>query len=298
MKKKKLFNFSRIVLFLGIIFLYLPLVVLIIFSFSGSQLITVWGGFSTVWYKILFQDADIISSALRSLKLAVSAATGALILGTMAAYTLTRFKFFRGRSLFYGMTLTPLVMPDVVIGISLLLMFVSVQHLIADFFGIGNIDIRGFLTILAAHITFCTAYVTIVMQSRLISIDKSIEEAAMDLGAKPSKTFFSVTLPQIIPSLVAAWLLAFTLSLDDLVITEFVASPDQSTLPMYIYSTVKTGPTPEINALATIIIGIVTFAVIIATILSFRFERRKRKNMLMLKKQKRNNPITLLGTYR
>ncbi|TNF69673.1 MAG: ABC transporter permease subunit [Gammaproteobacteria bacterium] len=288
-------KFSNLILLLGIIFLYLPLVVLVIFSFTDSALITVWGGFSTVWYKVLFQDADIISSALRSLKLAVSAATGALILGTMAAYTLTRFNKFRGRSIFYGLTLTPLVMPDVVIGISLLLMFVSLQHIIANIFG-NSFDIRGFFTILAAHITFCTAYVTIVMQSRLAHIDRSTEEAAMDLGARPLKTFFMITLPQIIPSLIAAWLLAFTLSLDDLVITEFVASPEQSTLPMYIYSTVKTGPTPEINALATIIIAIVTIVVIIATFLSFRFERKKRKNTLLLKKKK-DEAISLLGTY-
>ncbi|MCF6766382.1 ABC transporter permease subunit [Thiotrichales bacterium 19S3-7] len=292
----KKFKFSNIILLLGITFLYLPLVVLVIFSFTNSALITVWGGFSTVWYKVLFQDADIISSALRSLKLAICAATGALILGTMAAYTLTRFNKFRSRSIFYGLTLTPLVMPDVVIGISLLLMFVSLQHIIISVFG-GNFDIRGFFTIFAAHVTFCTAYVTIVMQSRLAHIDRSIEEAAMDLGAKPAKTFFMITLPQIIPSLIAAWLLAFTLSLDDLVITEFVASPEQSTLPMYIYSTVKTGPTPEINALATIIIAIVTIAVITATLLSFRFERKKRKNRLLLKKKK-DAAISLIGTYR
>ncbi|MCF6767613.1 ABC transporter permease subunit [Thiotrichales bacterium 19S11-10] len=292
----KKMTFSNIVLLLGILFLYLPLVIMVIFSFTNSALITVWGGFSTVWYKVLFQDSDIIASALRSLKLALCAATGATILGTMAAYTLTRFNRFRGRGLFYGMTLTPLVMPDVVIGISLLLMFVSLQALITSILG-TSFDIRGFFTILAAHITFCTAYVSIIMQSRLAHIDRSIEEAAMDLGAKPAKTFFSITLPQIIPSLIAAWLLAFTLSLDDLVITEFVASPNQSTLPMYIYSTVKTGPTPEINALATIIIGIVMIAVLIATLLSFHFERLRKKDRLSLKKKK-SGAMTLFGTLR
>lgn len=268
------FKFSNIALTLGILFLYLPLVVLVVFSFSGSPLISIWGGWSTIWYEVLFQDSDVIASVLLSLEIAVCASTGAVIIGTMAAYSLERIRKFRGKSIFYGMVVTPLVMPDVVVGISLLLMFISLQSLISW------PDGRGFITILIAHITFCSAYVTVVMQSRLANIDTSIEEAAQDLGAKPMKTFFYITLPQIIPAIVSSWLLSFTLSLDDLVITEFVAGPSSTTLPMYIYSTVKTGPTPEINAVATIIIGVVSIAVVLATLITFRLEKRKKRERM------------------
>ena len=264
-------RFANVMLIAGIIFLYMPLVVLIIFSFSGSPLISTWGGWSTVWYEVLFQDSEVLASVILSLEVAVCASTAAIVLGTLAAYSIVRIRRFRGKSLFYGMLATPLVMPDVIVGISLLLMFISLQSLIAWPEG------RGFVTILIAHITFCSAYVTVVMQSRLANLDASFEEAAMDLGARPLKTFITVTLPQITPALVSSWLLSFTLSVDDLVITEFVAGPNASTLPMYIYSTVKTGPNPEINAVATLIIAVVSLAVIGATFFSLRLEKRRFK---------------------
>ncbi|MBK2124894.1 ABC transporter permease [Fangia hongkongensis] len=267
----RLFPFSKIMLILGLIFLYIPLVVLILFSFSNSEIINLWGGFTLDWYKELFQDSDIINAALVSLQVAVVASLAATILGTIIAYSITRFKRFRGKHFLYGMTITPLVLPDIVLGVSLLLMFTSLQGIIGWPHG------RGMMTIILAHITFCTAYVTIVMQARIRSVDLSIEEAAMDLGAKPLKVFFQITLPQIIPSLIASFLLAFTLSIDDLVITEFVAGSSDPTLPMYIYSTVKNGPTPEINALATIMIAIISTVVVIGAFITFKVENNKKK---------------------
>lgn len=262
--------FSNTILILGIIFLYIPLVILILFSFSDSQIINIWGGFTLDWYKELWQDSEIISAAVMSLKVAVIASLCATVLGTIVAYTMTRYKRFRSKNFLYGMVITPLVLPDIVLGISLLLMFSSLQGLI------GWPQGRGLGTIVMAHITFCTAYVTIVMQARIASVDRSIEEAAMDLGATPIKTFFYITLPQIMPSLIAAFLLAFTLSIDDLVITEFVAGSSNPTLPMYIYSTVKNGPTPEINALATIMIAIIATCVISGAFISVKLDRRRK----------------------
>ena len=266
----KIFATSKIVLLMGLFFLYIPLLVLILFSFSDSSIINIWGGFTLKWYQILLQDSDIINATLISLEVGLIASFCATILGTIVAYVITRFRKFRRKNFLYGMVITPLVLPDVVLGISLLLMFTSLQNIL------GWPSGRGLLTIVIAHITFCSAYVAIMMQARIVSVDRTIEEAAMDLGARPAKTFFYITLPQMIPSLIASFLLAFTLSIDDLVITEFVAGSRDPTLPMYIYSTVKNGPTPEINALATIMIAIITLSIIIGGYLLLQMERNKK----------------------
>ncbi len=244
---------------LGFVFLYAPIVSLIVFSFNESRLVTVWGGFSTRWYGQLFRDPNILSAAWISLKIAFFSATLAVILGTLAAYVLMRFGRFRGRAILTGMTTAPLVMPEVITGLSLLLLFVSMEQLIGWPAG------RGILTVTIAHTTFCLAYVAVVVQSRLSGMDNSLEEAAMDLGARPVRVFFDITLPVIAPALIAGWLLAFTLSLDDLVVASFVSGPGASTLPMVIFSKVRLGVSPDINALATIMIGIVAVGVIIAT---------------------------------
>ena len=244
----------------GFVFLYAPILSLVIFSFNESQLVTVWGGFSTKWYGALLQNRDILNAAGISLQVAAISATAAVALGTLAAYVLVRFGRFRTRALLTGMSTAPLVMPEVITGLSLLLLFVSMESLIGWPAG------RGKLTIMIAHITFCMAYVTVVVQSRLASFDMSLEEAAMDLGARPVRVFFDITLPVIAPALVAGWLLAFTLSLDDLVVASFVTGPGASTLPMVIVSKVRVGVSPEVNALASIIIGVVALGVIIATL--------------------------------
>ena len=243
----------------GFVFLYAPILSLIIFSFNESKLVTVWGGFSTKWYVALFQNPQILGAAWISLQVAVVAATLAVILGTLAAYVLTRYGPFRTRALLTGMSTAPLVMPEVITGLSLLLLFVAMEQLIGWPAG------RGKTTIIIAHVTFCMAYVTVVVQSRLAGMDESLEEAAMDLGARPVRVFFDVTLPGIAPALVAGWLLSFTLSLDDLVVASFVTGPGASTLPMVIFSKVRLGVSPDINALATIIIAIVAVGVGIAS---------------------------------
>jgi putrescine transport system permease protein len=245
----------------GFIFLYAPIVSLIVFSFNENKLATVWSGFSTQWYVALFQNAQIVGAAWISLKVAVVSATLASILGTLAAYVLVRFGRFRTRSLLTGMSAAPLVMPDVITGLSLLLLFVAMEQ------AIGWPAGRGMTTIIIAHTTFCMAYVTVVVQSRLSDMDESLEEAAMDLGARPARVFFDVTIPVIAPALVAGWLLAFTLSLDDLVVASFVTGPGASTLPMVIFSKVRLGVSPDINALATIIIAIVALGVFVASLL-------------------------------
>lgn len=247
------------IVILGFAFLYAPILSLVIFSFNESKLVTVWGGFSTKWYGELFRDPQILSAAWISLKVAMASATLATILGTLAAFVLTRFGPFRGRAILTGMSTAPLVMPEVITGLSLLLLFVSMEQLIGWPAG------RGMTTIIIAHTTFCMAYVTVVAQSRLASLDESLEEAAMDLGARPARVFFDITIPVIAPALVAGWLLAFTLSLDDLVVASFVTGPGASTLPMVIFSKVRLGVSPDINALATIIIAIVAIGVGIAT---------------------------------
>ena len=246
------------VLAFGYAFLYVPLFSVIFYSFNDSKLATVWGGFSTRWYGELFRNEQILDAAVLSLQVAATSATLATILGTMAGLILVRFSRFRGRTLFSGMITSPLVMPEVITGLSLLLLFVSLQQLI------GWPGQRGFSTITIAHTTFAMAYVAVVVRSRLMAMDESLEEAAMDLGCGPLRVLFDITLPLIAPAMLAGWLLAFTLSLDDLVIASFVSGPGATTLPMYIFSKVKLGVTPDINALASILILIVTISLLAA----------------------------------
>ncbi len=256
----------------GFAFLYVPILSLIVYSFNESRLVTVWGGFSTRWYGELLRDEQVLEAALLSLQIGVVTATAAVLLGTLAGLLLARFGRFRGRLLFSGMVSAPLVMPEVITGLSLLLLFVSAEQLI------GWPSGRGMDTITIAHITFCMAYVAVIVQSRLSSLDESMEEAAMDLGARPAKVFLVITLPIIAPALISGWLLAFTLSLDDLVIASFVSGPGSSTLPMVIFSKVRLGVSPDINALATIIILIVTVFVIIAGVLMSRQEKARARD--------------------
>ena len=262
------------ILCLGIAILYIPILVLIGYSFNASELVNVWGGFSTVWYTELVHNRQILNSAALSLEIGVVASTGAVILGTLAAIALTRYRAFRGRLLLTGMVNAPLVMPEVVTGITQLLLFVSMLQ----FFGWPH---RGFTTIVIAHVAFCTAYVTITVQSRLLSADRSLEEAAMDLGSGPVRAFCEITLPIIAPALAAGWLLSFTLSLDDLVISSFVSGPGASTLPMVIYSKVKLGLSPDVNALASIIICVVGGCVILAGYFMRRADRRRQLEIQM-----------------
>jgi putrescine transport system permease protein len=247
-----------VVLAFGYAFLYIPLVSVVIYSFNDSNLATLWGGFSTRWYGELFRNDQVLDAAFLSLRIAATSATFATVLGTMAGLVLVRFGRFKGRTLFSGMITSPLVMPEVITGLSLLLLFVSLQGLI------GWPSQRGFSTITIAHTTFSMAFVAVIIQSRLSAMDESLEEAAMDLGGHPMRVVFDITLPLIAPAMVAGWLLAFTLSLDDLVIASFVSGPGSSTLPMYIFSKVKLGVTPDINALASLLILIVSIGLIIA----------------------------------
>jgi len=258
------FNIASIVL--GFAFLYLPIVLLIVFSFNESKLVTVWGGFSTKWYVAMFQNQGLMDAAWVTARVAFISATVSTVLGTMAALALTRYTRFRGRLLFSGMVFAPLVMPEVITGLSLLLLFVSM-----------GLD-RGFLTVTLAHITFTMCFVAVVVQSRLVTFDRSLEEAAMDLGATPVKTFFQVTLPVILPAIISGWMLAFTLSLDDLVIASFTSGPGATTLPMKIYSQVRLGVTPEINAVCTLLIAVVTVGVIAAAIVNKRREVQRQRD--------------------
>lgn len=266
MKARSRFVLSMLVF--GYAFLYLPLLSVIFYSFNDSALATVWGGFSTRWYVQLLQNEQVLDAAFLSLRIAVTSATLATIFGTMAGMALTRFGRFRGRTLFTGMITAPLVMPEVITGLSLLLLFVSLQQLI------GWPSQRGFSTITIAHTTFAMAYVAVIVQSRLVAMDQSLEEAAMDLGGRPFRVMFDITLPLIAPAMVAGWLLAFTLSLDDLVIASFVSGPGASTLPMLIFSKVKLGVTPDINALATLIIVFVSVGVVLAWLVTRRAQRK------------------------
>lgn len=257
----------RILAFLGFAFLYAPIIGLVVYSFNESKLVTVWGGFSTKWYGELLRDPQILGAAWISLKIAFLSATFALVLGTIAALCLVRFKRFRTKQLLAAMITAPLVMPEVITGLSLLLLFVGMEVTF------GWPSGRGMMTIIIAHTTFCMAFVAVVVQSRLVDIDRSIEEAAADLGAKPLRVFFDITLPTIAPALVAAWLLAFTLSLDDLVIASFVSGPGASTLPMVVFSKVRLGLSPEVNALATLMILAVGIGIAIATYVMLRKPR-------------------------
>lgn len=254
------FNATSIAL--GFAFLYIPILLLVIYSFNESRLVTVWGGWSTKWYASLLTNEDLLDAAWVTVRVAFISATVATILGTLAAIVLVRMNRFPGRTLFSGMIFAPLVMPEVITGLSLLLLFVAI-----------NFD-RGFWTIVMAHITFSMCFAAVVVQARLLDFDKSVEEAAMDLGATPVNTFMQVTLPIIAPAVISAWLLAFTLSLDDLVIASFTQGPGATTLPIKIYSQVRRGVTPEINAISTIMIAIVTLGVLTASFITRRAQQR------------------------
>ncbi|MGA2709048.1 MAG: ABC transporter permease subunit [Steroidobacteraceae bacterium] len=257
------------VLFLGIAILYIPIFVLIAYSFNASSLVSIWGGFSTTWYAQLLHNDEILNAAWLSLRIGFVVSTGSVLLGTLAAISLVRFKDFPGRLLLTGMVNAPLVMPEIITGITQLLLFISMLHLLAW-------PHRGFTTIVIAHIAFCTAYVTITVRSRLQTADRSLEEAAMDLGSGPVRAFIDTTLPGIAPALASGWLLSLTLSLDDLVISSFVSGPGASTLPMVIFSKVKLGVTPDVNALASVIICAVGVCVVLAGYLMRRSDRQRR----------------------
>ena len=267
--------FRMTVLALGFAFLYIPIASLVFYSFNKSRLVTVWGGFSTKWYGELLRNEQILNAAWLSLKVAAISATLAVALGTLAGMVLARFGPFKGRTLLSGLSTAPLVMPEVITGLSLLLLFVTMEQII------GWPKGRGMTTIIISHITFTMAFVTVVVQSRLAQMDDSLEEAAMDLGARPHKVFFLITLPIIFPALMSGWLLAFTLSLDDLVITSFVAGPGSSTLPMVIFSKVRLGVSPDINALATILVAIVAVGVVIAGIVMSRQQKIRDRDAQM-----------------
>ena len=253
MRKASWFNIASVAL--GLAFLYMPIVILVIYSFNASRLVTVWAGWSTRWYLELINDRAMLESAWVTLRIAVLSATVATVLGTLAAIALVRFGRFRGRLLFAGMIYAPLVMPEVITGVSLLLLFVAV-------------DInRGFWTVSIAHTTLTMCFVTVVVQSRLLSFDRSLEEAAMNLGCPPWKTFLTITLPLIAPALVSGWMLAFTLSLDDLVIASFTTGPGATTLPIRIYSEIRLGVKPEINAVCTVVIAFVALGIVAASLL-------------------------------
>jgi len=250
--------FNKTSLILGFAFLYIPIIILVVFSFNESKFVTVWGGFSTKWYGELMSNQGIKDAAWVTIKVAFTSSTIATLLGTVAGLVMAKFGRFRGRTLFSGMIYAPMVMPEVIIGLSLLLMFVAL-----------SID-RGVMTVTLAHITFSMCYVAVVVQSRMSSYDDSINEAALDLGCTPFKTFFLITLPIILPAVISGWLLSFTLSLDDLVIASFTSGPGSTTLPMKIYSMVRLGVTPEINAVSTILVGLVALGVVAGSLIGKR----------------------------
>jgi putrescine transport system permease protein len=259
-------RFDATVLTLGFAFLYIPIIILIVYSFNASRLVTVWGGFSLHWYQTMWSNQGLMDAAWVTARVGLLSASIGTILGTMAALSLVRFGRFPGRMLFSGMIYAPLVMPEVITGLSMLLLFVA-------------LDVnRGFWTVTVAHTTFTMCYVAIVVQSRLLTFDRSLEEAALDLGCPPVQTFFRITLPLIFPAVIAGWMLAFTLSLDDLVIASFTTGPGATTLPIKIYSQVRLGVTPEINAICTILIGLVTIGVIISSISTKRTELRRQRD--------------------
>jgi putrescine transport system permease protein len=270
-QRRSLFLLSAVML--GFAFLYVPILSMVFYSFNSSKLVTVWGGFSTKWYGVLLDDRQLLSGMWLSLRIAFVTACGAVVIGTLAAVALARFGRFRGRTLFSGMVTAPLVMPEVITGLSLLLVFVAFAPL--PFVP----DSRGFTTIVIAHVTLTLSYVTVIVQSRLSTMDESLEEAAMDLGARPWKVFFLITLPIIAPAIASGWLLAFTLSLDDLVIASFAAGPSTNTLPMMIFSKVRIGVTPEINALATIMVGVVALFVVLAGVMMSRQEKARQRDV-------------------
>ena len=264
-------GFSNVMLVLGLLFIYLPMLILVIYSFNASKLVTVWGGWSIKWYVGLLDNTQLMGSVMRSLEIACYTAVAAVALGTLAAFVLTRVTRFKGRTLFGGLVTAPLVMPEVITGLSLLLLFVAMAQMI------GWPQERGIVTIWIAHTTFCAAYVAVVVSARLRELDLSIEEAAMDLGARPWKVFFLITIPMIAPSLAAGGMMSFALSLDDLVLASFVSGPGSTTLPMEVFSAVRLGVKPEINAVASLILLAVSLATFLVWYFSRRAEERRKR---------------------
>jgi putrescine transport system permease protein len=271
MRKRSLF--LSVWLVIGLAFLYVPLISLIVYSFNKSRLATLWGGFSTEWYFKLFENTQIMDAALLSIRIAALSATAATILGTMAGFALARVVRFPGRTMFSGLISAPLVMPEVITGLSLLFLFIMMEQ------AIGWPKGRGATTVTLAHITFSMAYVAVIVRARLSSMDRSLEEAAMDLGSRPLRVLFDITLPLISPAMVSGWLLSFTLSLDDVVITAFTTGPGATTLPLVVWSKVKLGVTPDVNALATIIIAVVSTCVLVAGFIMYRSEKRRERDI-------------------
>lgn len=267
----KKWSFSNVMLWVGLLFIYLPMVIMVIYSFNASKLVTVWGGWSVKWYAGLLDNSQLMGSVLRSLEIALYTAVAAVALGTLAAFVLTRVTRFKGRTLFGGLVTAPLVMPEVITGLSLLLLFVAMAQLI------GWPAERGLVTIWIAHTTFCSAYVAVVVSARLRELDLSIEEAAMDLGAKPWKVFFLITIPMIAPSLAAGGMMSFALSLDDLVLASFVSGPGSTTLPMEVFSAVRLGVKPEINAIASLILLTVSIFTFLAWYFTRQAEERRKR---------------------
>jgi putrescine transport system permease protein len=263
--RKGLTAFNTTSIALGLAFLYFPIVILVIYSFNASRLVTVWGGWSLRWYVALFNDSAMVDAAWTSISIAFVSATAATVLGTLAAITLVRSGRFKGRMAFSGLVYAPLVMPEIITGLSLLLLFVAI-----------DID-RGFWTVSMAHTTVTLCFVAVIVQSRLLTFDRSLEEAAMDLGCPPLRTFLTITLPLIFPAIAAGWMLAFTLSLDDLVIASFTTGPGATTLPLRIYSEVRLGVKPEINAVCTVMIAVVAIGIIVAALFSKRGELLRAK---------------------
>lgn len=269
----KRWNFTNLMLIAGLTFIYVPMLVLVIYSFNASRLVTVWGGWSLHWYAGLLDNTQLMGAVGRSLEVALYTAVAATALGTLAAFVLTRIPRFRGRTLFGGLVTAPLVMPEVITGLSLLLLFVAMSQLI------GWPAQRGVFTIWIAHTTFCSAYVAVIVSARLRELDRSIEEAAMDLGARPWKVFLLITVPMIAPSLAAGAMMSFALSLDDLVLASFVSGPGATTLPMEIFSAVRMGVKPEINAVASLILLAVSLFTFLLWYFSRRAEERRQKAM-------------------
>jgi len=274
-------RFLLTMLCFGLAFLYIPMILLVVYSFNNSKIVPVWGGFSTRWYGVLFESEDVWNAVALSFKVGTVNACFATLLGTLAGLALVRFGRFRGRTLFTGMITAPLVMPEVITGLSLLLLFITLKEII------GWPDQRGFTTITIAHITFSMAYVAVIIQSRLAGMQQDLEEAAQDLGAKPLRVLLDITLPLLAPGMLAGWLLSFTLSLDDLIIASFVTGPGAVTLPILIYSRVRLGLRPDINALATIIILVVAIGVILAGYIMLRQQRQRELELRMTSEEAR-----------
>ncbi|SFA90645.1 ABC transporter permease subunit [Azotobacter beijerinckii] len=277
-------SFSGFMLWAGLLFIYLPMVILVVYSFNDSRLVTVWGGWSVRWYAGLLDNRQLLGALGRSLQIALCSAVAAVVLGTLAAFVLTRIPRFRGRSLFGGLVTAPLVMPEVITGLSLLLLFVAMAQLI------GWPAERGLTTIWIAHTTFCTAYVAVIVSARLRELDLSIEEAAMDLGARPWKVFLLITLPMVAPSLGAGGMLSFALSLDDLVLASFVSGPGATTLPMEIFSAVRLGVKPDINAVASLILLAVSLFTFLAWFFMRRSEARRRRALQQVHEAEQHPP--------